>query len=94
MVPSSICTKRRRNSPTAWKEFPILMIILTSSAVVQSPDEPLVRPGGRGRPRSQVTPTRVHSLHCLPASEETTAEAVVPEVHVHIIQSKVSIQVT
>ena len=72
----------------------ILTVILTSSAVVQSPDEPLVRPGGRGRPRPQVTPTGVHSLHRLPASEEATAEAVVPEVNVHFIQSQVSIQVT
>ena len=60
----------------------ILKVILTASAVVQSPDEPLVRPGGRGRPRPQITPTRVHSLHRLPASEEAAAEAVVPELHV------------
>ena len=72
----------------------ILMVILTASAVVQSPDEPLVRPGGRGRPRPQVTSPRVHSLHRLPAPEEAAAEAVVPEVHVHISQSQVSIQVT
>jgi len=59
----------------------ILMVILSSSAVVQSPDESLVRPGGRGGPGPQVTPSRVHSLHRLPAPEEAAAEAVVPVVH-------------
>ena len=59
----------------------ILMVILTASTVVQSSDEPLVRSGGRGGPRPQVTSPRVHSLHRLPAPEEAAPEAVVSVVH-------------
>ena len=51
------------------------------SAVVQSPDELLVRPGGGGGPRAEVAPPRVHGLHGLAAAEEAAAEAGVSVVH-------------
>ena len=54
---------------------------MTGSAVVQRPDELLVRPGGGGGPRAEVAPPRVHGLHGLAAAEEAAAEAGVSVVH-------------